>query len=206
MTEQSPKPRFELVPPESDILNQKSVPVPLEEISTPETQAVIDSMLSMASGEVDGRRMIGLAAPQLGILKQIVLVDTAVSEERLGDSKREIFINPKIVSKSREAEDGREGCFSTGCVCGIVARSKSVTISAYNRDGEVFQKTFEGFTARIFQHEIDHLDGKRFPDLIEDPKKLHWVESDEYPEYRKNWENWPKKCPKVTWDLIKLGT
>lgn len=59
--------------------------------------------------------------------------------------------------------------------------------------------------ARIFQHEIDHLNGKRFPDLIKDPKKLHWVLKKEFPLYRNKqaWFNWPRKCSFEKWRKIK---
>jgi peptide deformylase len=115
------------------------------------------------------------------------------------------FINPEIIEKSDETEDGREGCFSTGRVCGVVERATKVTVRAYNREGQQFEHVFEGFPARVAQHEIDHLDGIRFPDHISDDKNLHWVEEAEFGDYRGNWRNWSVNCPREKWESIKSG-
>ncbi len=115
------------------------------------------------------------------------------------------FINPEVVDISDEVEDGREGCFSTGRVCGIVSRAKRVKVLAYDREGNQFEHAFEGFPARVAQHEIDHLNGIRFPDRIIDDTKLHWVAEEEFGDYRKNWQNRPVNCPREKWEAIKSG-
>ncbi|MGH9856743.1 MAG: peptide deformylase, partial [Acidobacteriota bacterium] len=109
------------------------------------------------------------------------------------------FINPEIIESSDELEEGREGCFSTSRVCGIVERAKKVRVRAYNRQGELFEHEFEGFPARVAQHEIDHLDGIRFPDRITDDRNLHWVEENEFGDYRENWRNWAVNCSREKW-------
>jgi Polypeptide deformylase len=64
-----------------------------------------------------------------------------------------------------------------------------------------------GFTARIAQHETDHLDGIRFPDRIpvDQPDKLHWVEPEQFPDYRLNWATWKQLCPRERWEAMKQG-
>lgn len=74
-----------------------------------------------------------------------------------------------------------------------------------NRDGILIREELEGFPAVIAQHEIDHLDGIRFPDRITDDSSLHWVEDGQYGEYRKGWRDWIIKCPRSRWEDMKSG-
>jgi len=111
---------------------------------------------------------IGLAAPQIGELKRIIVVHPI--EERTADekiSKRpQVFINPRITKKSKETEIGEEGCLSFPGLFLKIKRVKAVEIEALNEKGEKIQVRAEGLPARIFQHEIDHLDGILFIDRI----------------------------------------
>jgi len=195
------------VPPSSNILNQKALPVPIKFISNPDTQNIIDKMLKIAHGRQGDAKyptLVGLAAPQIGILKRIIIVGT----DSLGDGKQptlEAFINPILIYKSTEKVDDREGCFSTGRVCGIVSRSKVIKFQAYTREGKKVTLELKDFPARIMQHEIDHLDGVRFPDIITDDEKLHWVEEDKFGEYRIHWHEWKIKCPREKWLSLKIN-
>ena len=112
----------------------------------------------------------GLAAPQLGIPLQIILVDMKISppEKHSFSTPPKVFINPKITWKAKEIEEFTEGCFSADNLVGIVPRHKSIKIKAYDRNGKKIKLKLEGYTARIFQHEIDHLHGLRFPDRMID--------------------------------------
>ncbi|HOV70302.1 MAG TPA: peptide deformylase [Clostridia bacterium] len=101
---------------------------------------------------------IGLAANQIGILKRIVVAD-------IGDGLIEL-INPEIVSASGEAYES-EGCLSVPNRRGIVKRPREMTVRAYNRDGEYLEYEAEGLLARVFSHEIDHLNGILFIDKAE---------------------------------------
>lgn len=199
--------RVELVSPNDDVLNKVAVEVTTQEISSTETQKLIKQMLKIAQGEqgdVNKRTMVGLASPQVGVSKRIIIVDVATTG--MGETPElRAYINPKIIKKSEQVEQGREGCYSTGNVCGNVDRSSEVTIEAFDQDGNLVSETWTGFTARIFQHEIDHLDGVRFPDRITDDAKLHWVESDKFGDYRTEWANWDILCSRSTWDDIKSG-
>jgi len=195
------------VPPDSPILNQIAAAVPADAIKTAPVQELINKMFRIAHGrQGDASRptLVGLAAPQIGVSQRIVIIGV----DAIGNGEPptlEVFINPVITSRSDETEDGREGCFSTGKVCGIVSRAARVTVHAYDREGRAVERTLEGFPARVAQHEIDHLDGIRFPDRITDDHKLHWVEPAEFGEYRIHWRDWPQHCDRTTWERIKAG-
>ncbi len=98
---------------------------------------------------------VGLAAPQIGILKRIIVVDP-------GDKLYEI-INPEIIFSEGE-QNGTEGCLSVPGKVGWLKRAQKVTVKGLNRNGENIEIEAVDFLARIMQHEIDHLDGILFPD------------------------------------------
>ncbi len=98
---------------------------------------------------------VGLAAPQVGILRRYCVVDT-------GDGLIEL-INPVIEKKSGE-QTGNEGCLSIPERCEVVSRPMKVTVRAQDRYGKTFTVKAEGLKARAFCHEIDHLDGIMFID------------------------------------------
>ena len=100
---------------------------------------------------------VGLAAPQVGLLRRICIVD-------VGDGLIEL-INPVITEKSG-SQKGSEGCLSVPGRFEEVERPMKVTVKAQNRNGENIEIKAEGFLARAFCHEIDHLDGKLFIDRI----------------------------------------
>lgn len=195
------------VPPHSEILNQVAEEVDPATIARPEIQAVIGRLFLVAYGRQGDDRyptLVGLAAPQIGILKRIALIGmNPVS----GGEQPELraFINPVIVARSEEMVEGRESCYSSSRVSGIVERHKWITLQAYDQYGNQTTPTLEDFPARVGQHELDHLDGIRFPDHIADDSKLHWVEEDQFGEYRQHWRNWPILCPRSRWEAIKSG-
>lgn len=104
---------------------------------------------------------VGLAAPQVGVLKQIVVVD--VSEE--GDSPL-VLINPEILELSGEQTD-QEGCLSVPGKAGIVTRANYCKIKALNEDMEEIIVEGEGLLARALQHEVDHLSGVLYVSKVE---------------------------------------
>ncbi|MDR0838964.1 MAG: peptide deformylase [Oscillospiraceae bacterium] len=106
---------------------------------------------------------LGLAAPQVGVLRRAVLVVDTSREEGDEDAVIEL-INPEIIAREGEQE-GNEGCLSVPGVYGIVKRPETVTVRAFDRFGNEFEVSGEGLTARAFCHEIDHLDGILFSDL-----------------------------------------
>ena len=127
----------------------------------PRLHTLIDDMrqtLSKANG-------VGLAAPQVGVLRRAVLViETNVPE---GEDEQLIeLINPEIIESSGE-QYGAEGCLSFPDEYGLVRRPMDVTVRAQDRNGEFFTVSGTGLTARCFCHEIDHLDGVVFTTLCE---------------------------------------
>ena len=101
---------------------------------------------------------VGLAAPQVGILKRIVVID-------VGDGPL-ILINPVIVEQSGE-QTGEEGCLSVPGKAGVVTRPDHVKVKALNEEMEEIELEGEGLLARAFCHEIDHLEGKMYVELAE---------------------------------------
>lgn len=197
-----------LQPSDSSLRNCASK-VPVEQIKSVQIQSTIDQMLKIARGEredIDSQVMVGLAAPQVGIPLRIILVDMGVSSDRKDLGQLKVFINPEIVWYSDEKVEGREGCYSVDVrMSGIVSRSQRIKIRAFDREGNPVEDELSDFTARIFQHEVDHLEGMCFPDRVGRKGNLHWVEEDEYPEYRKNWQTWPHPCSWDTWMDMKEG-
>ena len=131
---------------------------------TPRIQDLITDMLDTMY-EAMG---VGLAAPQVGILKRIVVID-------VGDGPI-ILINPEIIEKSGE-QTGDEGCLSVPGMSGQVTRPDHVKVKALNEDMEEVVYEGEGLLARAFCHELDHLDGHKYTELVEG--ELHRVSYDE---------------------------
>ena len=102
---------------------------------------------------------VGLAAPQVGVLKRIVVID--VGEGPI------VLINPEILETSGE-QTGEEGCLSVPGKWGYVTRPERVKVRAYNQNMELFEMEGEGLLARAFCHEIDHLSGELYVDKTED--------------------------------------
>jgi peptide deformylase len=124
---------------------------PVEKI-TPRTIQLLDDMIETMHA-ADG---VGLAAPQVGVLRRIVVIETP--EEGLFE-----LINPKIIAFAGE-QRSEEGCLSIPGKCGITVRPMHVTVRALNRKGENIEVTGSGLLAKAFCHEIDHLDGKLYVD------------------------------------------
>lgn len=105
------------------------------------------------------RNGVGLAAPQVGILKRAVVIET---DEESGKIE---LINPVIISEEGE-QDGPEGCLSAPGIWGKVLRPMKVTVRAQDRNGEFFEISGEELLARAFCHEIEHLDGHLFLEKV----------------------------------------
>lgn len=195
--------------PGDSSLQNKSSAVPLEEITSEEIQGIIDEMYKIAKGErqdMEKQVLVGLAAPQIGIKKRIILVDMGVDATRKELGDLQAFINPEIISYSSEIVEGREGCYSVDSkLVGIVPRSECIQARAYDRFGKLKEFELKGFTARIFQHEVDHLEGIRFPDRVGPNGILHWVQEEEITDYRNSWKTWPHICSWKEWEDMKTG-
>jgi len=133
-----------------EILRKKSRPV---EVFDKRLAMLLEDMAeTMANAQG-----IGLAAPQIGVLRRVVVID-------VGDGLLEL-INPEIVERQGEVVDV-EGCLSIPEVAGEVARPRKVKVRAYDRNGKMFEIEGEDLLARAFCHEIDHLDGILFVDKV----------------------------------------
>ena len=130
---------------------------------TPRVLTLLDDMIET----MHAANGVGLAAPQVGILKRIAVVE--VEEGEIYE-----LINPKIVASAGEQE-GAEGCLSVPGRYGLVKRPQHVTVRATNRHGEEYEVTAHDFLARAFCHEIDHLDGQLYIDKV-----IRMLDEDEY--------------------------
>lgn len=111
---------------------------------------------------------VGLAAPQIGVSKRIVIVDgTGMADvyDYLADFKR-VIINPVILSQSEETCTYNEGCLSIPGIYADVDRPVSMTVEYYNENLEKVTETFDKFGCRMVQHELSHLEGTMFVDLV----------------------------------------
>ena len=145
-----------------DVLRKKCRPVTMID---PKIHQLLDDM-AQTMHEANG---VGLAAPQVGLLKRIVVID-------IGEGVIEL-INPEIIAQSGE-QTGLEGCLSLPGKWGIVTRPNRVRVRAQDRDGKWFEAEAEGLTARAFCHEIEHLDGHLFIEHID-----HFLTDEELKEY-----------------------
>ena len=141
----------------------------LREISQPVTEfddefhRLIDDMVEtmyLAPG-------VGLAAPQVGVLKRLLVIDTSVGDD---PGKLMELINPEILL-SEGSEEAEEGCLSVPEYSALVTRAAQVRIRAQDRHGNVFERDLEGLEARALQHEIDHLEGVLFLDYLSPLKR-----------------------------------
>jgi len=126
----------------------------------PELQTLIDDMVEtmrVAPG-------VGLAAPQVNIPQQLIVIEFGDEEDENVPSKLYILINPEIVKLSKETVVGAEGCLSIPGIVGEVERAEAAVVKGFNRRGQPVKIKAKGWLARIFQHEIDHLNGVLFVD------------------------------------------
>jgi len=108
---------------------------------------------------------VGLAAPQVKVPQRVIVVEYA-EDDSDEESKKRLFVlvNPEIVKSSEETEMGVEGCLSVPGLVGDVPRALEVTVRGRNRHGQPMRVKADGWLARIFQHEVDHLNGIVFSD------------------------------------------
>lgn len=148
---------------EQDSLLLRSSSKPLNEkmLQEEEFQTLCRRMLATVQNpENEG---VGIAAPQVGILRRLVAVQRFDKE----GEPFEFFINSEIVDKDSTLVAGGEGCLSVPEIYDDVERSQRITLRYYDTDFVQHEEVVEGFTAVIFQHEIDHLDGKLFIDYLQ---------------------------------------
>ena len=110
-------------------------------------------------------RTVGIAAPQIGVLSRLTVVDTSRNPKHPAGHGLLILVNPRIIARDGE-QVFREGCLSLPDYTANIRRFQAVTVEALNLDGEAVTVDAEGFEAVVLQHEIDHLDGVLFLDRV----------------------------------------
>ena len=155
-------------PEQLQILRSKSRKVPQV---TPKLAALAQEMLETMR-ESNG---VGLAAPQVGVLLRFFVVELPEDEEIGDPADTYIVFNPEIIKGSGE-QIGYEGCLSIPGYVGEVARQDRIIVKGLDERGKPVRFKLDGYLARVFQHEIDHLDGILFTDKLTDPSTLQPVQ------------------------------
>lgn len=143
---------------------------PVSQITNPHVEQLIDSLIATAA-EAQG---VGIAAPQLAQSYRLFIVASRPNQRypHAPTIEPTAMINPKLLSHGREIVKDWEGCLSVPGIRGLVPRYREIEVEYTNRTGQQERKILTDFVARIFQHELDHLDGILFIDRIEDEQDL----------------------------------
>jgi peptide deformylase len=164
------------------VLRAKARPLDRSEIQRPGFQRLIDDMIDT----MHEYRGIGLAAPQVHESVRLVVVGIQPDGERDGEDTDEdleivALANPEISVVGTDTVEGWEGCLSIPEVRGRVPRATGIRVRAFDRKGHRVDRIFNGFAARVVQHEADHLDGVLFIDRMRSFESLTYL--DEYARY-----------------------
>lgn len=150
------------------ILRSKAKKVSLRFLKTSKAKNLIKKMVYTMHKD----NGVGLAAPQINQPIQIVVMEMGSAKDKKKHKGPIVAVNPKITHYSKEKVIDWEGCLSFRGFCAKVPRSKHITVTYFNADGEKIKESASGFWARIFQHEIDHLNGIIYIDRVEDTKTI----------------------------------
>ena len=134
----------------------------------PALQQLVDDMVET----MHAANGIGLAAIQVGVPERVIVVQLPEDDENPTDGKLYVVVNPEVARKSRETEDGIEGCLSIPGWVGEVPRHRAVTVKGRDLHGKPVRIKAQELLARVFQHEVDHVSGVLFIDHIKDPEKI----------------------------------
>jgi peptide deformylase len=115
---------------------------------------------------MDASDGVGLAAPQIGKPLRLFMIDSTLFDKEKKEGVRTAFVNPTIVDETGEEWSFEEGCLSIPGVREDVVRKAQLTLKYQSITGENFEKSFDGMTARVIQHEYDHIEGVLFTDHI----------------------------------------
>jgi peptide deformylase len=139
------------------VLRQEAEPV---EVFDEDLQVLIADMIETMRAAPG----VGLAAPQIGVPKQVIVVEFGNEENESIPEQLYVLINPEIVKQSKDNVIGIEGCLSVPGFAGDVARAQVVTVRGQDQFGKKVKIRAQGWLARIFQHEIDHIKGILYTD------------------------------------------
>ena len=151
------------------VLRRVAEPLTRGQIRSTEVQRLIDDMIETMR-EYDG---VGLAAPQVHAAQRLVVVEVPASSDGARSAlPLTVLANPVLTPLGAERAEDWEGCLSLPDLRGRVPRFARVRVEAFDRQGRPLSLDLEGFSARVVQHECDHLDGVLFPDRMTDLKSL----------------------------------
>jgi peptide deformylase len=141
----------------------------------PELQRLIDDMVETMRAAPG----VGLAAPQIDVPERVIVIE--LPEDRDEGLPAELYavVNPEIVKASRETDEDQEGCLSIPGYVGDVERHTTIVVRGLDAQGRPVRYKVHDYLARIFQHEIDHLEGVLFIDRVADPAKIHKLTAEE---------------------------
>ena len=146
---------------------------PIDEPTAPEIAVLVDDMVETMH-DAPG---IGLAAPQVGVGKRLVIYSVPEDRDDMGDEQPlTVLINPEITVLDDTLEEGMEGCLSLPGMSGRVNRPKRIRVRALGLGGEILDYEAQDFHARVIQHECDHLDGVLYPMRMSDLSSFGYVE------------------------------
>lgn len=149
------------------VLRKIAEPIKINSIREKETQTIIQEMFKALATQKDG---VALAAPQIDYSKRIFVISPHILDAEIQIPL--VYINPKIIKRSRDKKNMEEGCLSCRWWYGKVKRSTRVIVEAHDELGQEFMIEGRGLVAQIFQHEIDHLDGILFIDTAKSLKEI----------------------------------
>ena len=144
------------------VLRKPSEAVPREAIASAELQRLIRDMIDTMHEE-EG---VGIAAAQVGVAKQVAVIEVREDPRTRQPIPLTVLINPKITAAAKSTEPDWEGCLSVNDLRGQVPRAQWVDVEMFNQKGERVKFHAEGFFARVIQHECDHLVGKVYLDRM----------------------------------------
>ncbi|MFO3451187.1 peptide deformylase [Legionella pneumophila serogroup 1] len=152
------------------ILRRTAEPIKESEFGSSWLKELIKTMF----GIMANKGAVGVAAPQIGISKRVIVFGTNYTKRRKPEYPipDTALINPSLKILSKEIQPGYEGCLNCGELMGEVPRAMEIEYSGFDLDGNKITKKASGLEARILQHEIDHLDGFLFLDRVEDQDSL----------------------------------
>ena len=152
----------------------RQVSEPVDEFDTPELHELIRDMFdTMAAAEG-----AGLAAPQIGVLKRIMIfgIESSSRYRDVETVPTTVLINPEFEVLNEARQGFWEGCLSVPGMRGYVERPAGILYRGFDQHGELVERSADGFHAIVFQHEYDHLDGILYPDRLEDTRKFGFVD------------------------------
>ncbi len=164
-------------------LRQVAKPYPVDEIDSPAFRTLIQNMRET----LHAYGGIGLAAPQIGVSYQLVVIEIENTTTRYGELDQipfSVFVNPTISVVGEATAGYWEGCLSLPGLMGYVERPQLILVNCLDEAGNSSSVEYDGFLATVFQHEFDHLMGKLYVDRMKDLDRFSFDE--EYMEYHTN--------------------